>query len=546
MQIRLITLTLFASLAISASAEEVPTELLARYVNNDTVVIATVRLEPEHIAQLQGLAASQMVTPVDRAVIEKLKPILEAWGDRRLYVIAGLADMMPGTNGPLMIATAATGEDETQFKAFAEKLQAHFLGGVKPEFAAQVRVVDGKYLLIANKAAFARFDSIKPQPRPELVEKLADLLKENAAVAAVVSPGPDARRVLREMWPQLPPPYSAITGPLLADRVKQITLTAKVPPEWSAELAIHTSDDAAAATLAKTGKQVVEQFSPLIQKQIPMPGFDWPAMIETATPKQRGNAVVLTVSHDNPAIVKAVASLAAAAVGDAREAAQRSQKMNQFKQIALAFHNFHDTQKFFPASAAICDKNGNPLLSWRVAILPFIDEQALFDQFHLDEPWDSEHNMKLLDKMPDLYADSGRPDHDGKTTFQLPVHPESMFPPTEKAMPLKKQFSGKELFLVVGTKIRVNTDGTSNTILVVEVAAKNAVPWTKPADWEVDLADPVAELTQAGRDGFISGYCDGHVQFDEFSIDPDVLRAFLTRAGQELIDRSGGTPKVKK
>src|SRR5438045_1511259 len=71
---------------------------------------------------------------------------------------------------------------------------------------------------------------------------------------------------------------------------------------------------------------------------------------------------------------------------------------NNLKQIALAFHSFHDTYGGMPA-AAICDKAGKPLLSWRVAILPWIEEGALYKQFKLDEPWDSKHNKALLKKM---------------------------------------------------------------------------------------------------------------------------------------------------
>src|SRR5262249_46508298 len=78
--------------------------------------------------------------------------------------------------------------------------------------------------------------------------------------------------------------------------------------------------------------------------------------------------------------------------GDGRELAKaRRQSINNLKEIALAMHNRHDTYGFLPASA-IYSKNGKPLLSWRVELLPFLDQQELYRQFHLDEPWDSEHN----------------------------------------------------------------------------------------------------------------------------------------------------------
>ena len=77
------------------------------------------------------------------------------------------------------------------------------------------------------------------------------------------------------------------------------------------------------------------------------------------------------------------------------EAAARTQSINNLKQIALAMHGYHDVNRKLP-SAAICDAAGKPLLSWRIAILPFIDEQQLYRQFKLDKPWDSDHNRKLI------------------------------------------------------------------------------------------------------------------------------------------------------
>src|SRR5207244_11694577 len=78
------------------------------------------------------------------------------------------------------------------------------------------------------------------------------------------------------------------------------------------------------------------------------------------------------------------------------------QSANNLKQIALAFHNYHDTFGTFPP-AAIYSKDGKPLLSWRVAILPYLDQDALYQQFKLDEPCDSAHNKLLLDRMQPIY-----------------------------------------------------------------------------------------------------------------------------------------------
>src|SRR5262249_7254639 len=86
----------------------------------------------------------------------------------------------------------------------------------------------------------------------------------------------------------------------------------------------------------------------------------------------------------------------------AEEASIRADK-NKLRQIGLAFPSYRDPDDHFRAQA-IWDAKGKPLLSWRVAILPFIEEEALYRQFKLDEPWDSPHNKKLIPLMPKTYA----------------------------------------------------------------------------------------------------------------------------------------------
>ncbi len=86
------------------------------------------------------------------------------------------------------------------------------------------------------------------------------------------------------------------------------------------------------------------------------------------------------------AVIGILVALLLPAVQAAREAARRNQTLIQMKMLMLSWHNYHDVKDEFPAQA-ICDADGKPLLSWRVAILPYMEEQALYEQFHLDESW---------------------------------------------------------------------------------------------------------------------------------------------------------------
>ncbi len=180
------------------------------------------------------------------------------------------------------------------------------------------------------------------------------------------------------------------------------------------------------------------------------------------------------------------------AIQKARSAATRMTSINNLKQLALAMYNYEATYNHFP-SAAVYDKNGKPLLSWRVMVLPYIEQDALYKEFHLDEPWDSENNKKLLEKMPPLFA-AGDEDALKKheTHYQTFVGKGSIF-------------DNKK-----GVKIQDITDGTSNTIIIVE--AKKAVPWTKPEDVSFDAGKLVPKLGGLFEGIFNVAFADGSVQ----------------------------------
>src|SRR5262249_6139038 len=156
---------------------------------------------------------------------------------------------------------------------------------------------------------------------------------------------------------------------------------------------------------------------------------------------------------------KALALLSKAAE-KVRLAAARMQSANNLKQITLALHNYESAYGRLPAHA-IYSKDGKALLSWRVAILPFIEQDALYKKFKLDEPWDSPHNKKLIPLMPPIYK---------------PVRGKA----TEKFGTFYQVFFGNGAIFEGKSGIRITDifDGTSNTIMVAE-AGKDVI-WSKP------------------------------------------------------------------
>jgi type II secretory pathway pseudopilin PulG len=217
------------------------------------------------------------------------------------------------------------------------------------------------------------------------------------------------------------------------------------------------------------------------------------------------------------AVIGILVALLLPAVQAAREAARRNSSVNNLRNISLALQNYHDTKKGFPAHANY-SADGKPLLSWRVHILPYIEQITLYNQFHLDEPWDSEHNRALIAQMPQTYQNPNIPAESGKTSYLAVVGKECIFDGTDK-----------------GIGIRQVTDGTSYTLAIVEADANQAVEWTKPDDWEYDAANPKNGLGNLRPGGWNAAFCDGSVRFMDNSIDPETLKALFTRAGGEPV-----------
>jgi beta-lactamase regulating signal transducer with metallopeptidase domain len=206
-----------------------------------------------------------------------------------------------------------------------------------------------------------------------------------------------------------------------------------------------------------------------------------------------------------------------------QEQAQRVGTMNHLKQLALAMHNYHDRNNHFPP-AVLMGPDGKTPHSWRVELLPFLDEKTLYDKYRMNEPWDSENNKQVLAQIPKVLRS---PFDDPKSTnsgYYVIVGPGTMF-------------EGND-----GIKISEITDGTSNTLMVLET--KRNIPWTKPEDIPFDPDKPLPELGGFMKGQFAAALGHGAARVYDSSKVKDQLKWLIMRNDGQVInyDQLGGDP----
>jgi hypothetical protein len=202
-----------------------------------------------------------------------------------------------------------------------------------------------------------------------------------------------------------------------------------------------------------------------------------------------------------------------------------AQATNNLKQLALGMHNMHDTYGFFPGDVSP-DGNKPTAWSWRVQILPFIEQANLFNQLDMTKAWDAPANLKVLEaaEMPKVFEHPGRPAPKGHTYFRI-------FSLPKDAKGTDRPFfkEGER-----GPRFTDVTDGLSNTFMIVE--AGEAVPWYKPDVLAYDGKLPLPQLGDKEADRFLAAMGDGGVHsFRPSKLGEKTLRALITINGGEVI-----------
>lgn len=409
------------------------------------------------------------------------------------------------------IREALLANERDQEKRYKDKSYYSKAGGDNAVYFAGERI----FTVSTEKALRSYFDMSAVSGKPAALAGAFKLAEQKHEVVA----GFQAERITQELSRQPLPPMVAFLRPLLALQSGTLTIDIKNEARARARLEFtsrETADEGKDAMEAGVG--VLKQLLAAMPEEARKDPFA--AMLL----KEAGDALrTVQMTRQQAAVqvtlhTRAVAPLAAFLPGirKTREAANRQVSANNMKQIALAMHNYAaaNGNRFPPA--AIRSKDGKPLLSWRVAILPYIDQDHLYRQFRLDEPWDSEHNKKLLMVLPRPYVPHNVEPQPGMTFIQV-------F--TGKDTPFEKP-DGQALAGI--------TDGCSNTLLFVE--ASKAVPWTKPEDLAYDASKPLPKLGAEYPNVFMAALCDGSVRMISSTVAEKLLRALITANGGEIVE----------
>lgn len=496
---------------------------LQRWVDDQTIAVGIIDVRRIDMAaameKMTKLIGPGMPQPVEtRASMVAMREGLLKAGAEHIFLVYGNAELggMPTVIVPLKDKSKA----EEIATLVADGRSAPFKGNASPlgwNTTPVVRNVSWKvideYVVIGTSTAFTAKESLKPTARQQLVAAMQS--KSEAAVQVYLIPSNDIRKVLSEMMPLLPKELGGGSSNVITQGLQWAAIAVDLPPSLSGTLKIQTENRAQAQELTELWKKMLE----VIKAEASRTGREHPAgklineVAKSLEIKVSDRTIeMMATSEKLEPLTELLAKSLSDNTGDTLNA-------SQLRNMLTAMHNFHGDFNRLPTQA-ICDKDGKPLLSWRVAMLPYLGQDHLYKQFKLDEPWDSENNIKLIEKMPRIY-----------------VHPVAKNVPANHT--LYQVFYSKKgdkpaAAIMENGKITLQQfalqDGTSNTFVLTD-AASTAVPWTKPADLYYDgkVENLPKLVSPRGDDWAHVVFADGSVRRYKVTANPKLLWQLIGR-----------------
>ena len=488
---------LVSTFGLHAQTDEINTKHLARFLNDQTLLVGKVDLTRIDINASFDLLLGMKLPGHDellkgKAKISQIKTAMLQAGAEQLYLVYNQVELFqwPVVYVPLKDITQA----ETVASLIAHLQPApfpHRSSWLTPRHEATWKVIDN-YVVIGSANAIESLTTSKPVQRPEFQAACKTL--KDAPVQLLMLPTADLRKVVAETMPQFPKELGQGSTAIVSKGLQWAVVTASLPPQLQAQLIIQTNQPGEAEEIQKL----------------------WHTMLDTMKTQANGAGAyfkafhlivnsMMTMVHDRQFTLDASSDRLAGIIKILSQSLPQGSaddlNGSNLRCILIAMHNYHNDYNRLP-NQAICDKDGKPLLSWRVSMLPYLEQDQLYKQFKLNEPWDSEHNKKLIEKMPKIYVHPFAKNVPANHTLYQVFYTKQGSKPAAAIMETGKMTLG---MLTV-------QDGTSNTFVLTDAAAE-AVPWTKPADLLYD--GTVANLPK-----MVSPRGDGwaHVAFGDASV----------------------------
>jgi hypothetical protein len=483
---------------------------VAPYLDERTVAVVHVdltRIDADALAdQFATLTKIKLEDFADekKTAADMLKSLTKA-GAKDAFLIVTAADLP--AEYPMVVIPLEKGANSKAILAlFPQKKEGlHSYGPIPQVQAEQV----GDAVIIGGDETRKRLKALKAVERPEVAKAFA--AGGDGVARAAVFATTDTRKIFEETLPDLPPELGGGSIKVLTRGLQWIAIWIDGPPKLKLHAIVQASDKDAAKALHELTIKAMKFIGEQKEFRTDVPNAD--KLLAAFTPKLDGDRLTLTVDEAT------LTTFVGPVVEKSRALAARNAATNKLHELAMTMHSYERTHRRFPAVASF-DKQGKPLLSWRVHLLPYLGEEKLYKEFKLDEPWDSEHNKKLIARMPAVYASptNRKLGADGKTTYLAPVHTSAFF-------------TGDKQGVTAGDV----TDGFSVTVMLVDVDDDAAVIWTKPDDLKLDPKEPYKKLSARYGDNYLFAFADGSVQLLTKKIDNKTLWAIFTRNGGETV-----------
>jgi hypothetical protein len=491
LRLSMILLTALSLLSIHSVAAQEAAKLdpiIVAYLETSTVAIAHVDLSKVDVPtvvdwanKLSGEAPEQTMT-VKLFGTALVRSLVDA-GVTHAYATASLLGIAQG--GAALILPCRE-------PAAVKTLVETFVAQAPKELSYKVFAIDG-LVVVTTRAIWARIESKPDAGRESLLAAIQPGIAHAAAVAINL---PQAlQQEVAQVWPDRLPDEAPVqlSPKQLMNDWQAICFTVDLPPAASVSAVISCESPESARRTHDLVERLRTKLSPPVSEA-----------------KVTSQGRTLRVTIEDSQLVGAIEQIRA----PMRAAAGEAQSMNNLKQIIIAMHDYYSAYNFLPPRETR-SRTDQPLLSWRVHILPYLGQQALYKKFDLSQAWNSPHNAKLIDAMPSVYKVDGDTLATGRTRYVLPL------------------LEGGAWF-GDGPPLTFNQmkDGTSNTIAVVIGPPEAAVTWTKPAELNLS-ADRIIEQLFGKAETLPVAMFDGSCRRVKRSNSAESLQVAITMAGKE-------------